>query len=132
MVLYGLLAEEVKSEWGARRNLVWTGLVWDTVGFKLWVTEEKLVRVECLLEDLWMERGKVVKVRKIAKVAGVIGSFTLTMGNVARFYTRGMLSQVAEKVGRAGWESGVKMDSRVLDDMLLEAEFKEPQWKEDA
>ena len=72
------------------------------MGFKLWVTEEKLVRVECLLEDLWMERGKVVKVRKIAKVAGVIGSFTLAMGNVARFYTRGMLSQVAEKVGRAG------------------------------
>ena len=52
MVLYRLLMEEVKSELGARRNLVWTGLVCDTVGFKLWVMEEKLVRVECLLEDL--------------------------------------------------------------------------------
>ena len=76
LVSYGVLTEELMSEWGTRRNLVWTGLVWDIVGFKLWVMEEKLVRVECLLEDLWMERGKVVKVRKIAKVAGVIGSFT--------------------------------------------------------
>ena len=64
-----------------------------------------------------MERGKVVKVRKIAKVAGVIGSFTLAMGNVARFYTRGMLFQVAERVGRAGWESCVKMDSRMLEEI---------------
>ena len=39
--LYGLLATEEKSEWGARRNIVWTGLVWDTQNFKLWVTEEK-------------------------------------------------------------------------------------------
>ena len=52
LVLYRLLTEEVKSEWGARRNLVWTGLVWDTVGFKLWVIEEKLVSLECLLGDL--------------------------------------------------------------------------------
>ena len=52
LVLYGLLASEEKSEWGARRNVIWTGFVWDTVSFKLWVTEEKLGRVEMLLEDL--------------------------------------------------------------------------------
>ena len=43
---YGLLASETKSEWGARRNVVWTGSVWDMVGFKLLVLKEKLVRVE--------------------------------------------------------------------------------------
>ena len=53
LACYGLLASEEKSEWGARRNVVWTGFVWDTVGFKFWVTEEKLVRVEGLLEELW-------------------------------------------------------------------------------
>ena len=115
--MYRLLALEEKSEWGARRNLVWTSFVWDTVGFKLWVTDDKLARMECLLEDLQKERGEMVKVRKIARVAGVIGSFTLAMGNVARFYTRGMLSQVAERVGRAGWESCVKMDGRVLEEI---------------
>ena len=49
---------EKKSEWGARRNIVWTGLVWDTVNFKLWVTEEKLVKAELLLEDLWKEMSE--------------------------------------------------------------------------
>ena len=87
MALYSLLALEEKSEWGARRNVVWTVFVWDTVRFKLWVMEEKLASVECLLEELWKERGEMVRVRKIARVAGVIGSFTLAMGNVARFYT---------------------------------------------
>ena len=43
---------EEKSEWGARRNIVWTGLMWDTGNFMLWVTEEKLVKTEFLLEDL--------------------------------------------------------------------------------
>ena len=85
MALYGLLASEEKSEWGTRRNIVWTGFVWDTVGFKLWVTEEKLARVEVLLEDLWKKRREMVGVRDIARVAGVIGSFTLAMGNVTRF-----------------------------------------------
>ena len=92
MALYSLLATEEKSEWGERRNVIWTGFVWDTVGFKLWVTEEKLVRVEVLLEELWKKRGEMAG----AKVARVIGSFILAMGNVARFYTRGMLQQVAD------------------------------------
>ena len=40
LALYGLLATEEKSEWGARRNIIRTGFVWDAVGFKLWVTEK--------------------------------------------------------------------------------------------
>ena len=119
MDLYGLLTTEEKSEWGARRNVVWTGLVWDTVGFKLWVTEEKLARTEGLLEDLWKRRGEMVGVKEIARVAGVIGSFTLAMGNVVRFYTRGMLTQVAEMFGRAGWQCNGRIEGRVLDEILF-------------
>ena len=66
--------------------------MWDTVNFKLWVTEEKLGRVEMLLEDLWKKRNEMVGVKEIARVAGVIGSFTLAIGNVVRFHTRGMLT----------------------------------------
>ena len=55
----------------------------------MWVIEEKFVRVECLLEDLWMERGEMVKVRKIARVAGVIGSFTLAMGKGGKILYQG-------------------------------------------
>ena len=101
---------------------MWTGFVWDTVGFKLWVTEEKLVRVEVLLDELFKKRSEMIGVRELAKVAGVIGSFMLAMGNVARFYTRGMLTQVAEMAGRTGWESHGLMERRVVEEILF--------WKE--
>ena len=61
----------------------------------------------------------MIGVRELAKVAGVIGSFTLAMGNVARFYTRGMLTQVAEMAGRAGWESHGLMERRVVEEIMF-------------
>ena len=61
----------------------------------------------------------MVGVKEIARLAGVIGSFTLVMGNVARFYTRGMLTQVAEMSGRDGWQCSGRMERRVLDEILL-------------
>ena len=70
-----------------------------------------------MLEDLWKERGEKVRVRKLAKIAGVIGSFTLAMGNVARFYTRGMLTQVVVLIGRARWESCGQLKMRVLEEI---------------
>ena len=111
---YGLLASEEKSEWGARTSIVWTGFLWDTRRFKLFVPEEKLERVEVMLEDLLKDRKESVRIRRLARVAGMIGSFSLAMGNVARFHTRGMLTQVAMVSGKAGWESSCKMDERVI------------------
>ena len=114
---YGLLMSEDKSEWGARREIVWTGFVWDTVRFKLYVPEDKLQRAELLIKELLKESSESVKVRKIAKIAGLIGSFTLAMGSVARFYSRGMLSQVAKMVNREGWESAGVLEERVIGEL---------------
>ena len=61
----------------------------------------------------------MIGVRELAKVAGVIGSFTMAMENVARFYTRGMLTQVAEMAGRAVWESYGLMEKRVLEETVF-------------
>merc|ERR1712082_551627 len=75
---YGLLASEEKLAWGARQSLVWTGFLWDTRKFKLYVTEDKLKRVELLLEEILEQR--FVNVRKLARVVGMVGSFYLAMG----------------------------------------------------
>ena len=72
-----------------------------------------------MLDELFKKRSEIIGVRELAKVAGVIGSFTLAMGNVARFYTRGMLTQVAEMAGRAGWESHGLMERRVLEEIVF-------------
>ena len=63
---YGILASEKKSKWGARRKIVWTDFLWDTMKFKLFVPEEKLVRVEGMLEELWKVRKENMEVRRIA------------------------------------------------------------------
>ena len=114
---YGLLVSEDKSEWGARKVIIWTGLVWDTVKFMLFVPEDKLQRAEVLIEEMIKESSKSMKVRKIAKIAGLLGSFTLAMGSVARFYSRGMLSQVARVVNKDGWESSCIPDERVIGEL---------------
>ncbi len=77
-----MLASEEKLAWGARQLLVWTGFLWDTRKFKLYVPEDKLKRVELLLEEILEQR--FMKVRKLARVAGMVGSFYLAMGNVTR------------------------------------------------
>ena len=51
--------------------------MWDTVSFKLFVPEEKLLRAESLIRELLEKRKELVKVRAIAKIAGMLGSFTL-------------------------------------------------------
>ena len=111
---YRLLVSEDKSEWGARREIVWTGLVWDIVRFKLFVPEEKLQRAEDLVKEMLRKSSELMKVRMIAKIAGLLGSFTLAMGSVARFYSRGMLSQVARTVNKEGRESSCIPDERVV------------------
>ena len=47
--------------------------MWDTRIFKLYLTEDKLKRVELLLVEILEQR--FVKVRKLARVAEMIGNF---------------------------------------------------------
>ena len=114
---YSLLVREDKSEWEVCREIIWTGLVWDTVEFKLFVPEDKLRRAEVLIKEVLEKSAKPIKVRRIAKVAGLIGSFSLAMGNVARFYSRGMLTQVAREVNKEGWESMCVPDEKVVGEL---------------
>ena len=47
--------------------MVWTGFLWDTRKFKLFVPEDKLSRVDSLLEEILKER--FVKVIRLARLA---------------------------------------------------------------
>ena len=60
-----------------------------------------------------------MKVRRLARVAGIISSFYLGMGNVTRFHTRGMMSQIALELDRYRWNGGMEIGDRVV----MELEF---------
>ena len=72
-------------------------------------------RVESLLEEILEQR--FVKIRKLARVAGMIGSFYLAMGNMTRFHTRGMISQIAMMVDRYGWNGSLNVEDRVVTEL---------------
>ena len=66
-----------------------------------------------------MEEVLQEKVRRLAKVAGMIRSFYIVMGNVCRFHTRRMMFQIVNLVEKYGWNGGMKIGDRVV----IELEF---------
>ena len=93
-VRYGLLISEAKCSWGPRRMLEWTGFVFDTVNFELMVPEWKVQKALYAVMSLLDRRSVLVPTKKLASVAGLLGSLQLAMGEITRFYTRSMLTQL--------------------------------------
>ena len=49
----------------------------------------------------------------------MIGSFGLAIGNVCRFHTRGMMSQIASVAERYGWNGSLRIDDRVVVELMF-------------
>ena len=117
LISYGLLISESKCSWGARQSLLWTGFVWDFREFKLWISEEKLVRAETEIR-LLLEAGHVVlPAKQVARVVGLLGSFALAMGAIVRFRTRSLLTMLARETDRYGWNTGIRLGELELDEL---------------
>ena len=52
LISLGLLISEEKCSWGARKQLEWTGFLWETVRFQLTVTDRKIENAAALLSEL--------------------------------------------------------------------------------
>ena len=117
LVSYGLLTSEPKCAWGARLRLTWTGFEWDTLNFKSWVPEQKLEKALEKIRQLKEKKGGWVMVRELASVVGLLGSFQPAMGDIARFYTRSMLTQVAEVSEAGGWKAKLCLSERALGEL---------------
>jgi hypothetical protein len=119
LIRYGLLISEAKCSWGARRMLEWTGLVFDTVNFELTVPEWKMKKSMDAVVSLLDRRKVWVPTRELAGVAGLLGSLQLAMGEVTRFYTRSMLTQIVEVTDRFGWSGKLFLSERVVQELLF-------------
>ena len=107
---------------GAGRSIEWTGFVFDTLKFQLSVPEGKLVRAANAVEAMLLKRHGLVLTKELASVAGLLGSFNLAMGNVTRFYTRGMMTKLVEVTEQWGWSGKLMLGERVIDELMF--------WKE--
>ena len=98
----GLLISEDKCSWGARRELEWVGFKWDTEVFKLFLTEDKIGRVKKVVGELLEKRGRLVTIKEVASVCGLVTSLRPALGDIARLRTRFMLQMVAAAEQRFG------------------------------
>ena len=58
-----------------------------------WKVQKALYAVMSLLD----RRSVLVPTKKLASVAGLLGSLQLAMGEITRFYTRSMLTKVFQE-----------------------------------
>ena len=117
LISYGLLISESKCSWGARRVLEWTGFVFDTERFRLWVPEAKLERAQGKVETLFRASSAEVPIRELASLAGLLVSFGPAMGDVVRFNTRAMMIRIAEVTDSRGWSAKVRLGDRVVEEL---------------
>ena len=106
LIALGLLISEEKCSWGARKQLEWTGFLWDTARFQLSVTDRKIEKAVVLLTELSSTVGEVAT-RQVAGLVGLLGSFYLAMGPRSRFHSRGLMTFVASQVQKSGWKAGL-------------------------
>ena len=111
LIALGLLISEEKCSWGARSKLEWTGFIWDTSLFQLFVTEKKLAKAEALIFELKSSTGPV-GIRQVAGLVGLLGSFYLAMGPRSRFHSRSLMTLVAGQVQKLGWNGCTGLDSQ--------------------
>ena len=67
---YGFQTSDDKSSRGARWTMKWTGFLWDTKNFKLFLLEDKQDKAEGMIVDLLQGREKFIEVKNLAGVDG--------------------------------------------------------------
>jgi len=96
----GFVVNEEKSIWVPVQSIEWIGFVWNSLDYRLAVTER---RVKDLLESLRSIKSSLplVSARSLAQCTGKLISMMPVVGNVARLMTRFLYREI---VSRSSWD----------------------------
>jgi hypothetical protein len=122
LINFGFLLAEEKCQWEPTQQSIWVGYFWDTCEGLLKVTEERIARVESLLNFVINSicKGIVLfPVKKLACLTGQLISMMSVFGSVVRLRTRNLYDCVNS---RASWDAPVKISSGAFDELIY--------WKE--
>ena len=87
--------------------------------FKLFLTEDKVARVMTAVTQMLAKRGKLVAIKELASVCGLMTSLRPALGDISRLRTRSMLQLVAATQERFGWGGKVRLDSRSEEELIF-------------
>ena len=117
---FGFLIAEDKCSWEPTLTAVWLGYFWNMIEGKLYVTEDRIRRLEVSLESLLSYIGirniPLVKVRMVACVVGQIISMQTVLGKIVQLKTRELYKCI---LSRASWNAPVKITEKAV----LELQF---------
>ena len=113
----GLLTSDEKCVWKVSQEMEWTGWIINTKEFKIYLPERKLLKAESKLGLLLGKVGRLVKVRELSSVVGLIISFGLAVGRSARFHTRFATMEVARVADEQGWSASLVLSMEVVSEL---------------
>ncbi|XP_067041129.1 uncharacterized protein [Acropora muricata] len=113
---YGFLINEDKSLWEPVQNITWLGTVFDTDRGFISVTESRISKLKSSIKLIRKFGCKIVKVRDLASVVGLVISLTHCVGSVARIMTRSIYAVVNQKLS---WNSEVKLTNEACDELAF-------------
>lgn len=118
LLSFGFLIAEDKCCWEPAQVSIWLGYLWNFVTGMLYVTEERIARLEMALDSLMFQLNKdnvhLVPVRFLASVVGQIISLQNSVGKQVRLKTRSLYQCI---LARASWNALVHVDAEAVSEI---------------
>lgn len=122
---FGFLLAVEKCHWAPVLRMTWLGFVLDMAVGKVFVTEERIQKLEAAIESflfqLKVSAGKLMRVKFVASVVGQIISLQTVMGKIVSLRTRALYGCI---LSRASWEAPVFITQEAIDELHF--------WKDNA
>ena len=113
----GFVFSPEKCQWEPGQQFTWCGFDWDTKEFSVAVTIDKKSRIKLMSRELLGSR--VILVRVMAALTGLIISTAPAVGRNARVYTRVSVGWCQELVDMDGWGAKGELTATVEEELLF-------------
>ena len=120
IVEFGFLLAHEKCNWEPVRVAVWLGHVLNMNDNKLFITDERIGRLEIFIDSIMYQlKGhtpEIIKVRVLASVVGQVISLQSVLGKIVRLRTRELYNCIMSK---ASWNAPVLVRQGAKDELLF-------------
>ena len=114
----GFLIAEDKCKWDPVLQAVWLGYFWNMVEGKLYVTDERVSRLEKSLQSLLSTvnacKVNLVRVRFLACIVGQVISMQAVFGKIVQLNTRSLYKCIQSK---ASWDTPVSLTAEGIKEL---------------
>ncbi|MEW8545049.1 MAG: reverse transcriptase domain-containing protein [Candidatus Thiodiazotropha sp.] len=125
IIEFGFLLANEKCNWEPVRQVVWLGHLLNMNEHKLYITEERIRRLEIFIDSIMFQlkgdNTDIVKVRLLASAVGQVISLQGVLGKSVRLRTRELYNCILSK---ASWNAPVKVTQGAKNELIF--------WRENA